>query len=48
LKSLKEESSKLSEIRKQSGSNSHKVLDFRTEKPLKDINEFKLANGKIT
>lgn len=45
LKTLKQQSSKLSELRKQGGAKSQKVLDFR--KPRDDIEEFKMANGKL-
>jgi len=47
LKTLKDQSNKLSELRKSGGAKNQKVLDFRTTKPVQDIEEFKMANGKL-
>jgi hypothetical protein len=43
---LKQQSSKLSELRKQGGGKNQKVLDFRKSRN-EDIEEFKMANGKL-
>lgn len=48
LKTLKNQSSKLAELRKSGGAKNQKVLDFRTIKPVDDIEEFKMANGKLS